>query len=85
MVEIHEGVGGPKFLAQFLARDHIAGALQQQGQHLERLLLQAKLRAVLAQFARGEVELEDSKPRDSAGVIAWESGHGESDDQRRVV
>ncbi|MGB2836464.1 MAG: hypothetical protein WBC30_12625, partial [Candidatus Sulfotelmatobacter sp.] len=67
----------PEFLAQFLARHHIAGALQQQGQNLKRLLLQAKLGAVLAQFASGKIEFENTKPRDSAGV-ALESGHGQS-------
>jgi len=56
--------------------DHVASALQEQGQNLKRLLLQTKLGAVLAQFAGGEVELEYSKTRDSAGV-ALEGGHGQ--------
>jgi hypothetical protein len=74
VVEIHEGVGWPQLLAQLFARDHLAGALEQQGQHLKGLLLQAQLRTILAQLARGEVQLEDSKPHKSAGV-ALESGH----------
>ncbi len=76
MVEIDEGVGGPEFLAQIIASDHVASALQEQGEHLERLILQAELGAVLAQLAGGEVELEDAKAGDSAGAIAWGSGHG---------
>jgi hypothetical protein len=76
VVEIHEGVGRPEFLAQLLARYNIASALQEQGENLKRLLLQTKPGAVLAQFAGGEVELEDSKTRDSAGV-AFEGWHGQ--------
>ena len=84
VVEIHEGVGGPEFLAQLLASHHVASALQQQSQNLKRLLLQTKLGAVLAQFAGGEVELEYSKARDSAGV-ALEIGHDDGRPTTRSV
>jgi hypothetical protein len=43
---------------------------------LKRLLLQAQLRAVLAQFTGGEVEFEDAEARNPAGIVACESGHG---------
>jgi hypothetical protein len=69
---------------QLFARDHIAGALVQPGQQLKRLLLQAQLRTVPAQLARGEIELEDRKPRKSAGV-ALESGHETIPDRRRLA
>ena len=86
MVEIHKGVSGPEFLAHLLACDHIAAALEKQGQYLKGLLLQPNSSAILAQLARGQVELKHSKPHDSAGAIALESGHRtKDDDQRRVV
>ena len=43
VVEVDKRIGGPKFLLQFFSRDHIAGAFQQERQHLERLPLQAQL------------------------------------------
>jgi hypothetical protein len=36
---------------------------------LKRLPLQAQFYAVLAQFARAQIELKHSKPRDSAVVL----------------
>jgi hypothetical protein len=48
VVEIHEGVGGPEFLAQFLAHDYIASTFEQHSQNLKGLLLQAEFCAVLA-------------------------------------
>jgi hypothetical protein len=40
VVEIHEGVGGPEVLPQFVARDQIAGTRKQVGQDVERLATQ---------------------------------------------
>src|ERR1700730_2041249 len=51
VVEIHEGIGGPELLAQLFARDDISGALKQQGEYLERLLLQAELFSTPAPIA----------------------------------
>jgi uncharacterized protein (DUF1786 family) len=75
VVEIDEGIGGPELLAHLLARNHIAGTLEKQGQHLQRLILKAKLGAVFAQLARGEIKLEEAKAHDSARPIAWEHWH----------
>ena len=69
VVEIDEGVGGPELLLQLLAGDHVAGALQQQRQHLEGLPLQAQLDSALAQFACAEIKLKDSEARDSAAIL----------------
>jgi hypothetical protein len=58
MVEIDEGIGRPNLSPQFLARDHIAGAIQQRRQDLQRLTLQAQPYAALAQFARANIQFE---------------------------
>jgi hypothetical protein len=42
---------------------------------LKRLLLQAQPHSVLAQLAGGEIELEESKARNSLGVIVLKTGH----------
>jgi hypothetical protein len=73
VVEVDEGVGRPEFLLQLFARDHLAGALQQQRQDLKWLLLQAQLDSVLAQFARVEIELKHSKARDSGAILRHEA------------
>jgi hypothetical protein len=70
MVKVNEGVRGPESLLQFFARDYFSGALQQQRQHLKGLALQTEFYAVLAQLARAQVELEHSKPRESA-LVLW--------------
>ena len=69
MVEVDEGVGGPEFLLQFFAGDDFSGALEQQGEHLEGLTLQAKLDSALAQFACAEVEFEDSEAGYPAAIL----------------
>jgi hypothetical protein len=69
VVEVNERIGGPKLLLQLFARDDFAGTLQQQRQHLKRLPLQTQLHAVLAQLARAQIELEHTKPRDSALIL----------------
>src|ERR1017187_5028346 len=74
VVEVDKSVGGPELLLQLFARDHFTRPLQQQGQHLERLPLQAQHHAALAQFACAEIELKLPKARDSA-VVLWHS-HG---------
>jgi hypothetical protein len=47
---------------------------EQKREDLEGLLLEAQLAAVLAQLARAEIELEDSKARDSAVVLRHRDG-----------
>jgi hypothetical protein len=70
VIEIHEGVSGPQFLAHLLASDQVTAALQQEDEHLKRLFLEPKLRAVLAKLSGRVVELKHSEPRDSAGLVA---------------
>ncbi len=61
MVEIHEGVRRPEPLAQLVARQDLAGTLQQHGEHLEGLLLQLEFRAVLAQLAGTQVHFANAE------------------------
>lgn len=58
VVEIDEGVSRPQLIAQFLSRDQVAGGLQQNGQPLQRLTLEAKLYDAFAQVAGAPIQLE---------------------------
>ena len=69
VVEVDEGVGGPELLLQLFAGDDFSGALEQQGEDLERLALQAELDSALAQFACAEVEFEDSEAGYPAAIL----------------
>jgi hypothetical protein len=66
--EIDERAFRPQTLTQLVARDHVAGPLQQETQNLERLLLQPHAyRAAgldATQLARAHVELEGSEAQD---------------------
>lgn len=61
MVEIDERVGLPQALAQFLARDDIAGALEKEEKDVERAAPDLERAALLAQFAGATVCLEQTK------------------------
>src|SRR6185295_13457736 len=71
-VEVHERVAGPEGLADLLARHDLARPLQEEGEDLERLLLQPDLRPVLVELTRGRVELELSEAVRRAG---WRGFH----------
>ncbi len=68
MVKVHEGVAGPQGLAQFLARHHLAWALQQHGQDLKRLDLQSDPQPV---FAIGRVLCLRSCLRPAVAPRSW--------------
>ena len=74
-------------LAQFLACEHVAGAFQQQGQHLERLLLQPEPRSVLAQLAGPEVQFKDAEARESYAkfVKAWARADADLPEMKRAT
>ena len=69
MVEIDEGVGGPKFLPQVIPRDDFTSPLQQNREHLPGLALQTQFHAILAQFSGVKVKFEDAEPDE--GVVTW--------------
>ncbi len=58
VLEIHEGIFTPQLLLQFLTRDQFAGTLEQKGEDLEGLRLQADAAARFAQLACAQVEFE---------------------------
>ncbi len=62
VVEIHERVGRPELLANLLARDQFAGALQQHDQDREWLVLQFDTDAVLTDLARTGIHLVGAEP-----------------------
>jgi hypothetical protein len=61
VVELHKGVLGPQLFPEFFASDNFTGALGEQGEDLEGLLLKLDARAAFAQLAGGEVQLEDAE------------------------
>src|SRR5688572_19380866 len=58
VIEIDE-LGCPELLAQLLARDHLAGAGDENGEESEGLLLERNPNPVAAELAAAQVELED--------------------------
>src|SRR4029077_9307247 len=74
VVEIDKSVLGPEFFLEFLASHDVAGVLQQHNQCLERLFLKANSQAVLTQFARAKIQLENPKtePRTAMRVFLHE-------------
>ena len=63
-LEVHIGVGRPKPLAQLVARDQLAGVLEQEGQNLQRLVREVSAPAALPKLTRPQVQLEDSESDD---------------------
>jgi hypothetical protein len=57
-VEIDERLARPQPALQLIPRDQVAWPFQQRGEDLERLVGEADLRALLAQFTRAGVEVE---------------------------
>ena len=69
VLEVDERAVRPQPLPELVAGQHLAGPLEQHGQQLERLVLQAEAHAVLAQLARAEIELESSESESAVGVL----------------
>jgi len=58
IIEIHKRIRRPQLAPQFLSRHNLPGILQQQRQHLERLILQTNLQPALAELAGRKVHLK---------------------------
>jgi hypothetical protein len=69
VVEVNKCVGGPQVFLQFFPSNHFPGVLQQHREHLKWLFLKPHLHAVLAQFARPEIHLEDTKTETPVGMF----------------
>jgi hypothetical protein len=66
VVEVNEGVGRPQAMAKIIPGDHFSRLLQQQGEDLQRLLLQLHLQSIPAQLSGAKVNLkrpEAASPR----------------------
>ena len=62
LLEVDEGLASPDLRLDLLARDHLTGALDEQGEEFQRLRADAHVPAVLAQLERPGVELEHAEP-----------------------
>src|SRR5580692_2391299 len=60
-IKIDEGVGRPKFLAEFLAGYHFPRMFQQKRENLEGLLLQLDSNTAFAQLCRAQIHFKDAK------------------------
>jgi hypothetical protein len=67
MVKIDKGFSWPDLGSKFLAGDEFTRVIQQRGQYLDRLALQAQLDASLSQLAGPNIELKNIKPHDARG------------------
>jgi hypothetical protein len=63
MVEIDKSIGCPNQRSQLLASDHIAGAIEQSGQDLQRLTLQPQSHTEFAQLPCVEIQLESTETK----------------------
>jgi len=61
VVEVHERVGGPEVLPQFIAADDIAATAQQEQKDVEWPAAQLQRAALLAEVARPAVGLEQAE------------------------
>ena len=75
MIEIDEGVCGPKGSLQFVPGNDLSRSLQQCFENLKRLLLQSDSQPVLAQFSGPKIDLEDAKA-DGCGTLLHRSHAG---------
>ena len=57
VIEGNIGVRRPELLLNFFARNELAGALKQQGQYLEGLVLQANLQPAFCEYALANISL----------------------------
>ncbi len=61
MIEVNKCVRWPQVFLKFFAGNHLTGVLQQHRKDLKWLFLEAHLHAVLAQFTRSKIRLENTK------------------------
>ncbi len=62
MLEVDEGIGGPQALLKLFASDHFAGLFEQNGEDLERAVLELDANAGFANFASRQIDLEGAEP-----------------------
>jgi hypothetical protein len=58
---VHKSVARPQSSLELIPHDHLAGMLQEQGEDLERLVVEFDFHAVLAKLAGAEVQVKTSE------------------------
>jgi hypothetical protein len=71
MIEIHESIGRPQASPKVFPGDDFTGTLEEHGQDLKGLLLEANLETVSAKLASAKVYLKGSKADSSVYTIPW--------------
>ena len=79
VVEVDGRVGAPKLNLQGLPRNHFPRMLEQHGQQLEGLALQAYPHTGAAQFSRFQVGFKNSELHPVGDVVLWPHTHGCTD------
>ena len=67
MFKVHEGVSGPEFPVKLFARNQLTGAFEETDQNLDRLPFKPDFAALLLEFARTQVKLEDPESNQTRG------------------
>ena len=67
MFKVDEGVGGPKFPVKLLARNQLAGVLEETNQDLNRLPFKPDFSALPLELARTQIQLEDPESDQARG------------------
>jgi hypothetical protein len=71
MFKIHKGVCRPELSVKLFACNQFAGALEETHQNLDRLPFQPDLAALLLEFARAQIKLEDAEANRPGGWHRW--------------
>src|SRR5216683_1607034 len=61
VIEVHEGITGPKVALQLFASDHFTAAFQKESEDLTGLFLELDADAMLAELPGAEVELKNAE------------------------
>jgi hypothetical protein len=67
LLEVDKGLRRPEPFLQLLARDQLPRTLEEHGEDVQRLVLEAEPNARLAQLPRPLIQLEDAEPDDALG------------------
>ena len=67
MFKINEGVSRPEFPVKLIACNQLTGVFEETDQNLDRLPFQPDFAALLLEFARTQVKLEDAEPNCTRG------------------
>jgi hypothetical protein len=69
MFKVYERVSGPEFPVKLFTRNQLAGVFQKTDQNLDRLPFKPDFAALLLEFARVQVKLEDPESNQTGGWL----------------